>query len=245
MGILLLTIATAETTTQTQTSETTPSPTTTNDERVLCLDLNKITLNGAPWPSRMNSKESGTKGIFYVYNAEDSLNTFKSFTFPMTESWPTSFTFGSDESSVGCWDDAHFADLNIQFKVYQFYHTALKAVSSISVPNNTTRFNLALNALPYQYSNVNVTVECTFKWSEEDVLPLDQGAYMIKLEFKDTMSTAVILCAFLVLIICVPIGMVWITMKCCYSNKVQHRAKVDVFSESEVDAPLKNDDVQL
>merc|ERR1711933_84750 len=54
-----------------------------------------------------------------------------------------------------------------------------------------------------------------------------------RLDLKDT-STKIILIALLFWIICAPIGMVWIAMKCCYRKKVHNYSKVDV--------PLKNED---
>merc|ERR1712050_574810 len=48
-----------------------------------------------------------------------------------------------------------------------------------------------------------------------------------RLDFKDT-STKIILFALLFWIICAPIAMVWIAMKCCYHRKVHKYSKVDV-----------------
>ena len=163
--LLLFTITTAQNSNQSQTAV--PS---TTDEYTPCLNLNRISLNGTAWPSRM--RFSKTEGIFYVYNADDALNTFKSLSFPISKSWPISLSFNDDESSVGCWTGADFSELNIRFKVYQFYHTAMKAVSILQIPNKTaseTTFNMTLNTLPYEYSDVSVTVEFTLKWTQQTV----------------------------------------------------------------------------
>merc|ERR1719476_1161201 len=83
----------------TQTSLTPLPPSTTATKYNLCLDLDQITLSGPAWPERMNTAKSGTKGIFYVYDAQNSLDTFKSFTFPLEESWPVTISFDDDEDN--------------------------------------------------------------------------------------------------------------------------------------------------
>merc|ERR1712129_482178 len=67
-------------------------------------------------------------------------------------------------ATVGCWTDAEFEELSIRFKVYQFYHTAMKATSIATVPSETSTVNMTLTTLPYQYSDVTVTVLLTFRY---------------------------------------------------------------------------------
>merc|ERR1712129_188742 len=55
-------------------------------------------------------------------------------------------------------------ELSIRFKVYQFYHTAMKATSIATVPSETSTINMTLTTLPYQYSDVTVTVLLTFRY---------------------------------------------------------------------------------
>merc|ERR1711933_318527 len=53
-----------------------------------------------------------------------------------------------------------------------------------------------------------------------------------RLDFEDT-STKIILFVLLFWIICAPIAMVWIAMKCCYKSKVHNYSKVDGAAKSE------------
>merc|ERR1712129_540510 len=90
-----------------------------------------------------------------------------------------------NEATVGCWTDADFEELSIRFKVYQFYHTAMKATSIVTVPSETSTINMALTTLPYQYSDVTVTVLLTFRYVklnqtfEENavIAPMSDGAF--------------------------------------------------------------------
>ena len=179
----------------------------------LCLDVNKISINGMKWDSGSSTFWSQTQGIFYVYDPQNSIDTFKSLKFPIiadpsssspssssttddianinkrrlqnvdatsddpqkenandntnTNSLPTEFKFNGDDKKVGCWIEPDFHELNIRFKLYQFYHTALKAVTIITTPSiesKSQQATIALNTLPYQYSEANINIQYELKW---------------------------------------------------------------------------------
>eukprot|EP01084_Bolivina_argentea_P182524 315082_1 len=112
----------------------TPIITTSLDE-TLCLDLDSITLTDIEWSSGSDSKWAQTKGIFYVYSKDgDSSGSYKFTEFPIyqhqvdiNQSLPTIFAFEGEEQTIGCWTKPTFKSLKVRFKIYQYYHTALKA----------------------------------------------------------------------------------------------------------------------
>eukprot|EP01083_Nonionella_stella_P004738 13773_1 len=171
-GAPVATVAT-ETTKATETTAGTTTPTEATVPS-LCLDVNRITLTGIPYNSQL--KFANTQGIFYVYDPLDSFATFKQFRFPiipdtMEKSVPTQFNFKDDASTVFCWTNPAFMSLNVRFKVYSFYHTAMKAVSEVSIPLKEAApktVSLELSTLPYQYGNATVSVNFTFAWNTNE-----------------------------------------------------------------------------
>eukprot|EP01084_Bolivina_argentea_P045568 83887_1 len=149
----------------------------------LCLKINSISIDGVGF-TKPQMKWAQTEGIFYVYNPSDSMDTFKSLKFPIVaestskktdesnSATPTifTFTFTGDDSIVGCWIDPNFNSLNIRFKLYEFYHTALKAVSVISTDDiDIKKQIITLNTLPYQYKDANVNVDITLEWLKTQI----------------------------------------------------------------------------
>eukprot|EP01084_Bolivina_argentea_P054491 99927_1 len=166
------------------------SPTLELDK--LCLKLNSISIDGITF-TNPQMKWAQTEGIFYVYDPSNSMNTFKSLTFPIlpaqpsntddsNSEQPSTFTFTNDESTVGCWIEPNFDQLNIRFKLYQFYHTALKAQSVISIPldktskkdniQTSTGSTITLNTLPYEYQDATVSVDIALQWVNEAEIDL-------------------------------------------------------------------------
>ena len=146
----------------------------------LCLDIHQVTMKDMTWDSGSTSKWAKTEGIVYVYDPEAAKETFKSLTFPINTieaesddaslTLPTEFTFSDDEQTIGCWNEPDFHELNIRFKLYQLYHTALKAVSIVEIPSIASHkesTEITLNTLPYQYSDANIQILYTLRWETQ------------------------------------------------------------------------------
>merc|ERR1711971_415888 len=70
---------------------------------------------------------------------------------------------------VGCWTEPQFEELLVRFKVYQYYHVALKAASSVLIPvisKGPATQRITLGTLGGEMHDVEVEVELTLSWSK-------------------------------------------------------------------------------
>lgn len=129
----------------------------------LCLDVTSLTISNITMSSAP-SKSADTQGILYAY-APDDTSTFQSRTFDISS---LQMSFDAADSLIGCWTEPLFHELNLKFKVHEFYHTALKAECTLPTPPiaaGSASDSVTLQTLPYEYNKAVVSVDYTWRWT--------------------------------------------------------------------------------
>ena len=181
---LWITAISAQTTAPESLPSTTTAPDSSKEVYQLCLYLNSITIDDPNPISTLQDADNDATGIFYVYS-QSTEDTFQSLEFPITPQIEKDIETAAKtvskelkmlklpmDARVGCWDEPQFHELMVRFKVYQLYHTALKAVSSVLVPaigKGPATQQISLETLAGQMHGVQVEVELTLSWSKHHV----------------------------------------------------------------------------
>ena len=77
--------------------------------------------------------------------------------------------FSGNDSVIGCWQEPLFHALSLKLKVHEFYHTALKAESTVQTPPisaGSASDSVTLDTLHYQYDKAVVRVDYTWRWTQ-------------------------------------------------------------------------------
>jgi len=167
----------------------TPSPKTHD----LCLHINSISIEDLNPTSLLKDVESASTAIIYAYNTIAGESSFKSLELPIIsketedeiekdieKGLETAAKEGEKfimklpemDPLVGCWEMPKFNELNLRFKIYQYYHTAMKAVSSVLIPaisKGPATQMISLKTLEGEMRDIKVEMQVTLSWMKHHV----------------------------------------------------------------------------